>query len=1155
VKRIALGVDCARITDTKSVETDVAAQLGTAVRRLRNATEPITLDADSFAATFNDLVEKVSEPGSTAQVVVYFVGVDEAERRGINIMERLASAIEQGTTLHAIVALYRRRLVPDCAAPFDRVLLSSGEWEHAAPGAAAVAGAGGGGAAGGGGDAQAALADGATEKEVVKAVTAMALVTLYDECLPFEKKCEVFGLPSNMFKDGSGPRGGAAGAAFEESEGGDEGGDDESQVVAAGADDAALSHRLRDPIPLTFELVGFPKGALDVMWDDHLSPLATLLMPLLKKTEEAVGRVMRTMLHPIVGYSNVTVVLAQASGSGKTKIAVHLGLEHVVTILIRLGAESPLTLPWMELDSKLNVIAGLHLKDSDRAQQGGAYLRTLILCYVEWTVLVLRKAHELFSVPANPPEHIDAGDWAVACVRIHNADERVRLFRFISLVSNRNGKGDEGVTSLARTRFAYLSTAFARGESVEDASMRYAEHVKKAWGGVCVAWGFESPPLLHLSFDEIQAALSRWTNVFRRKSAPSEAADGFHALLDADCVIRNCLGSVSSACGTHLSLEQRISTHSVTQVDVPLTPTVRVLTQVTVDDMWGSLRRHLRGLDGLSNEVEDTITRSLDLLCGRPVWFFRHTWEALVRELHDRQVCNGRVEEGDMASVVLAAVERGTAESRKKLRRIVETFDEVENIHARDQLMLMFQRAFWEESEPVRWTRKDITHAVATGLIATGTGRVEGNDDDVVEFELIDEPLLADAIYEYCAIKHKDIVMSALRAVGDSAGHPSTRGFLWEKTVALHILSKAYKRRVTVAQVYKGWMPAGFIMPELASKAVLHVNSIRAGQRIHFQALSRMSLVVNMHQNAGADLVHMASVSTAHLARTTAAPVAEAAAASSSSSSSGGAGALELCGGDSEAEDATGAEDVLVDDDEGFPQGSDGTLGVAAADDAPGASEPEGPGLADADVADAVSVPVLYQCKSSGKSLFEALVSVSLGLQFMTNATRCDVLRRGRSCRHLFRKQRTAMRAALKELRGEVCSVRIIASHGGFQRRAVDVVNWYNTRYPSHPIVLVQSPDQRQGVQPMRGPIRTDGAFPADALMWQPLTTPGGWAVQLTPEDQRSLDEIVSPPACASAGSAGDEHRTRSMSAVAAAAHVAAATAEALEALDLASVK
>lgn len=343
--------------------------------------------------------------------------------------------------------------------------------------------------------------------------------------------------------------------------------------------------------------------------------------------------------------SKRVVAVAQASGSGKTRLSYAVGQKKALVIVIRIAMQKSEALAepwqkWHDVVKQLPLRIGSSGSPEQVASFGMTCLRLLVVSYVEWVAKVL---HAISTRGCSS-----------------------ETFREAALRSLRNGSGDAGVLALFSDRMSqffpdgYTTTKIRDMDAAREAVKKHAADVNKFLRGVV---GPEEAVVI--SYDEVQFLFDVLRDVFyplnewngsQISGAPTRSA--FHALIASMPSFLDGVGWYQTMCGTYF----KISAEAVSKLS-PIAHRVQALyhaSVITVDDMRRSLEAFFLFKPGFFERAE--IQSCLSFLRGRPKFFFGHAWT-----IHIWKELSARTSDAEsIDQLVLRALQRAVEDLKQE---------------------------------------------------------------------------------------------------------------------------------------------------------------------------------------------------------------------------------------------------------------------------------------------------------------------------------------------------------------------------------------------------------------------------------------------------------------------------------------------------------
>jgi len=514
------------------------------------------------------------------------------------------------------------------------------------------------------------------------------------------------------------------------------------------------------------------------------------------------------------GSAGQVLVLAQASGTGKTKVFYLWALEGRIVILIRTTTtkDGLPSKPWLCLEQCLNQLSDPDSSTKDARARN--LVRRLFGCYVLWARTVLR---------AFLQECRERGVAATSC------DIAVSV-----LLAVRNGLGDMAVHELFKA--AVVCSLGGRSLSWTDAHAR----------ALSADAGQSAMPIFAVDEAHILHGAHKGTFLHSaRESGARVPADLFHGMARC-CDELVGEGIIAAMAGTDPHLPEYVGEVSTAQGGFCVLP---ITTHITTANMQDSLRNCLRRELVFTEEI----VASLRLLEGRAANFFGGGLHSVIRAI-------ARCEHGADVTPVVAKTLRAAVQKRADVfDRVVSVFlTAVEHTRGADLARSVQNRVLravlWNDASLAKEGSQWDTNLVASGLAAT--------DDAVATLDLGSEPLLLEALWKTLTDASKLRNGTGYAAFLRDRVSGDGKGLAWEELLALTMVTKVRCNPLGDALVWTHVLPpapSGFEWPLHLSTAVRRTVSARAEMLdVLFAADGSPNLdvlAVNVNQFLGPDLM------------------------------------------------------------------------------------------------------------------------------------------------------------------------------------------------------------------------------------------------------------------------------------------------------------
>lgn len=551
-----------------------------------------------------------------------------------------------------------------------------------------------------------------------------------------------------------------------------------------------------------------------------------------------VGSVQLSALTP--AQDKCILAVAQASGSGKTKLAFSTGMKHALVIVIRVAKRGDtFSEPFRYLiHNCLEPLAALRksLPEAEQPRVHDAavdFVRVLEGAYVEWVRLQLAALKD-----ARPD--------------VTNEDMRLTALRCV-----RNGKGDAGVLAvlehaLKSTLSASMLTAasgqtamIAEHNAVEEWLSEIHGKLRKILPGV---------PIM-VSFDEVAATLGKVEGAFASLSSRTFDRDLFCGVT---CAMKSMDVWVQSMCGTYFDIIEKAGVDNLSPLRGQVT-SFTTLPLFTEEMMMASLETYL----DLGDMHTETLRKILREIRGRPIHFFNTFWSNVVARLTFSQ---GVMWSPDQLQAVLEesareAVKRAQDSFRNILRELWTPIVSGEsNVLLADLCIGLYLAV------KMRSGKLELLGHESDTLMKRGILNIEPRAKVA---DLSAEPALVVALERLGDDKVKensDGIFNLISRSFRATNSVHLKGSGWEEVFALHLLKEVIRADgcASLESVLKQLFPPGFVYPCGLSGAKLSVkravSPVLATTPFHalFDEKGEVCVTQMLHEvdiMAGADLV------------------------------------------------------------------------------------------------------------------------------------------------------------------------------------------------------------------------------------------------------------------------------------------------------------
>ena len=561
------------------------------------------------------------------------------------------------------------------------------------------------------------------------------------------------------------------------------------------------------------------------------------------------------------------LIVAQASGSGKSRLAYLAGTQNIVGFvqLVNYGSDA-MPLPWQRFCSGAAKCPVLSLNA----------MLLLLVSYVEFATDVAAKYKEL---------HPDAD---------------VQLLRHIVLRCLRNGKGHEGAELLfsrALSTTTLASLGLETWHQVHPVVEAHCKSVHAKLNAVFTCTGEVGEVVLFV--DEAQGLVTRPDPVSganvqvqsRKSTGPGSQRDALYVLTLAVEHLRQSLGWKSVICGSWLDL---VTLHSLPESSAFSTaPTVIChASTITAKDMWGTLTTHFNFR--LDDAQEKRVMELLAMLRGRPANFYRFFLPHFMRTTAECTDDFPALLEQQLKAACGRIAETGRRLMGSLWASYAQPTSGLERSITPGRLIAKLYFAIKMSDAQLKFDDREVEKlAVRHGILLHPRGCASDSPDAPVSYSanIGDEPCLKAAIEEFFDAKvHNDSKFGGqlLQLIGGAFHHEwdcsgqvdaGAKGPAFEQLVAMSLIIASIGSTsdgeamdpISVAPAQSqpdlawllqrmGVLPEAFDVSALAHCPVRISRAVNTGgnERVFHELLDGTlpegTLAYNIHPNAGADL-------------------------------------------------------------------------------------------------------------------------------------------------------------------------------------------------------------------------------------------------------------------------------------------------------------
>ena len=366
------------------------------------------------------------------------------------------------------------------------------------------------------------------------------------------------------------------------------------------------------------------------------------------------------------------VVVVQASGAGKTRLAVADGMSTRLVVIVRVYKQTQSFAPgwstYISLSKHWESVLDVVASDEDRrrvSQFAMAALRLLVGCYVSYVASILSATAEGQPAP----------------LRADDASARDR--REVALRCLRNGRGDSAVGQLFLMQLANMTSAvemFTASDS--STSVRVMAVDFSAVNAFCRDADTRLRGLLWpdadvaIWYDEV-GSLFKTPNVFapfglfnrHERVPPSQRQDVFYGLVALTGNLLDEFRWLQTLCGSWLDIKRRIELPEISPLRGRATAVFHA-SNIGVADMLSTLRSYLE----IDTGCEAALRPILEKLRGRPIFFFDDMLYALWAALSSQWVLDEQesINAASLQVLLVKAARQGVIKGTDRMSSVVE---------------------------------------------------------------------------------------------------------------------------------------------------------------------------------------------------------------------------------------------------------------------------------------------------------------------------------------------------------------------------------------------------------------------------------------------------------------------------------------------------
>jgi hypothetical protein len=511
------------------------------------------------------------------------------------------------------------------------------------------------------------------------------------------------------------------------------------------------------------------------------------------------------------------VVVVQASGAGKTRLAVADGLSTRLVVIVRVYKQTQNFAPgwntYISLSKHWESVLDVALDEDRRtvSQFAMAALRLLVGCYVSYVASIIGAIAEDRPAP----------------LRADDVSARDR--REVALRCLRNGRGDSAVGQLFLLQLANMTTTVEMSDaSHSSACVRVVAVDFSAVNAFCRDADTRLRGLLWpdadvaIWFDEVDSLFNTPKvfapfGLFNRHECvpPSQRQDVFYGLVALTGNLLDEFKWLQTLCGSWLEINRRIELPEISPLRGRATAVFHA-SNIGVADMLSTLRSYLE----IDASCEAALLPILEILRGRPILFFDDMLYSLWTALSSQWVLGEQVaiHAASLQIMLIEAAQQGVIRGTSRMSSLVKKLWDPESsvrISARQSTeSLCVELYVAARLSGGRFVLQNDTggEALQRGLLALPLQRDNGSVSQLagLEVKLDNEPLSRDALLIYgdaLVQEQSEDADPVFALLCDSMSNGRIAGFRFTRSVKGETLELAFVWHVIRSVLRANLMP------------------------------------------------------------------------------------------------------------------------------------------------------------------------------------------------------------------------------------------------------------------------------------------------------------------------------------------------------------